>query len=123
MLTPVCLSVSPTSPVQHHPPLGGGCLSFWASVKAVALLRRLSGHQLCGPAIPPVFSLFVCFVFFFFMFLFSHFLLQHADEPRCSESVVGCRVLRDDMHRLKRLTYHDVCGVMGAIIYSPDAAI
>lgn len=40
------------------------------------------------------------------------------NTPSSSSALVAA-VLPDDMHRLKPLTYRDVCAVMVAIIYSP----
>lgn len=116
----ICLSASVTSPVQHrHRRLGGGRLSFSTSGKAVApplQAPRPSAEPVCSVCL-----LWVLFPLFIFTFFFlSFFFLQHAVEQR---QRVGRCVLPDDMHRLKRLTYHDVCGVKVAVIYSPYAAI
>lgn len=112
-----CLRVSITPPVQHHRRLGGGRPSLSASAKAVAPPPQApppSAERFCQSVLSALDFFCVCFYFHFFV-------LQHAVERRWR---VGCCVLPDDMHRLKRLTYHDVCGVVvAAIIYSPHAAI
>lgn len=100
---------------------GGGHLSFlvwkeltwlWSQSHSSPEAGQLSGHQLCDPAI-----LSVCLLYFVFFLVATRRRVEmwrgRALHLCLPSEACWCCVLDDNTHRLKCLTYHDVCSMMG----------
>lgn len=101
---------------------GGGHLSFLVRKGLTWLWSQSHSSQkpASSPAISCVilpFRLFVCFILFLLFLLATRRRVEmwrgRALHLCLPSEACWCRVLDDNTHRLKCLTYHDVCSMMG----------